>query len=184
MFNDVNGQYPDFYASNGAAAAPTRQVEKGRTMYANFSGWDIDRSFIQLQALLDPVRTSDIVQSLVLDAKACGAFPRWAYFNTETAVMPGDAGSIIVANAHAFGATNFDTQAALSIMKNSTAPGAACAATPVMGSRADYDRLGYVPSSSRATTRPPRTRSNTRCAISRCRALRRRSATRRRLARC
>ena len=127
--------------------APTRQVEKGRTMYANFSGWDIDRSFIQLQALLDPVRTSDIVQSLVLDAKACGAFPRWAYFNTETAVMPGDAGSIIVANAHAFGATNFDTQAALSIMKNSTAPGAACAATPVMGSRADYDRLGYVPSS-------------------------------------
>ena len=74
MFNDVNGQYPDFYASNGAAAAPTRQVEKGRTMYANFSGWDIDRSFIQLQALLDPVRTSDIVQSLVLDAKACGAF--------------------------------------------------------------------------------------------------------------
>ncbi|VWM11489.1 GH92 family glycosyl hydrolase [Burkholderia lata] len=147
VFNDVNGQYPDFYASNSASTAPTKQVEKGRTMYANFSGWDIDRSFIQLQALLDPVRTSDIVQSLVLDAKACGAFPRWAYFNTETAVMPGDAGSIIVANAHAFGATNFDTQAALSIMKNSTAPGAACAGTPVMGSRADYDRLGYVPSS-------------------------------------
>ncbi|WP_175911345.1 GH92 family glycosyl hydrolase [Burkholderia metallica] len=147
VFNDVNGEYPDFYASNGAPAAPTRRVDKGRTMYANFSGWDIDRAFIQLQALLDPVRTSDIVQSLVLDAKACGAFPRWAYFNTETAVMPGDAGSIIVANAHAFGATNFDTQAALSIMKRSTAPGAACAGTPVMGSRADYDRLGYVPAS-------------------------------------
>ncbi|WP_350587413.1 glycoside hydrolase domain-containing protein, partial [Pseudoalteromonas sp. 3-MNA-CIBAN-0064] len=80
------------------------------------------------------------VQSLVLDAKACGAFPRWAYFNTETAVMPGDAGSIITANAYAFGATHFDTQAALSIMKASTAPGAACAGTPVMGSRADYDR--------------------------------------------
>ncbi|MGS0895712.1 GH92 family glycosyl hydrolase [Burkholderia stagnalis] len=147
VFNDVNGQYPDFYTSNTGATPPTRRVEKGRAMYANFSGWDIDRSFIQLQALLDPVRTSDIVQSMVLDAKACGAFPRWAYFDTETAVMPGDAGSIIVANAHAFGATNFDARGALSIMKASTAPGAACAGTPVMGSRADYDRLGYVPSS-------------------------------------
>ncbi|MPV59478.1 alpha-mannosidase [Burkholderia sp. HI2761] len=147
VFNDVNGQYPDFYTSNGTSTAPTRQVERGRTMYANFSGWDIDRSFMQLQALLDPVRTSDIVQSLVLDATACGAFPRWAYFNTETAVMPGDAGSIVAANAYAFGATNFDTQRALAIMKRSTAPGAACAGTPVMGSRADYDRLGYVPSS-------------------------------------
>ncbi|SMG00595.1 GH92 family glycosyl hydrolase [Burkholderia singularis] len=146
VFNDVNGQYPDFLTSG--ATPKTKQVVRGRTMYANFSGWDVDRSFMQLQALLDPVRTSDIVQSLVLDAQTCGAFPRWAYFNTETAVMPGDAGSLLVANAHAFGATNFDTQAALAIMKNSTAPGAACAGSPVMGGRADFDRLGYVPSTS------------------------------------
>ncbi|WP_309908172.1 GH92 family glycosyl hydrolase [Caballeronia sp. LZ035] len=145
VFNDVNGQYLDFFTSSATPA--TRQVAQGRSMYANFSGWDIDRSFMQLQALLDPVRTSDIVQSLILDAQTCGAFPRWAYFNTETSVMPGDAGSSIVANAYAFGATRFDTQGALSIMKSSSVPGAACAGSPVMASRADYNQSGYVPSS-------------------------------------
>ncbi|MDR5782612.1 GH92 family glycosyl hydrolase [Caballeronia sp. LZ065] len=145
VFNDVNGQYLDFFTSSAMPA--TRQVAQGRSMYANFSGWDIDRSYMQLQALLDPVSTSDMVQSLVLDAQTCGAFPRWAYFNTETAVMPGDAGSLIAANAYAFGATNFDTQSALSIMKSSSIPGAACAGSPVMGSRADYNQSGYVPSS-------------------------------------
>ncbi|WP_323122843.1 GH92 family glycosyl hydrolase [Burkholderia alba] len=145
VFNDVNGQYPDFFTSS--QTPPTRTVDTGRTMYANFSGWDIDRSFMQLQALLDPVRAGDMVQSLVKDGATCGALPRWAYFNTETGVMPGDAGSLIVANAYAFGVRNFDTATALSIMKRSTKPGANCAGSPTMGSRADFDALGYVPSS-------------------------------------
>jgi predicted alpha-1,2-mannosidase len=146
VFNDVNGQYPAFYSSASASSTPVEVVAPGRNMYANFSGWDIDRSFIQLQAMLDPVRTGDMIQSLVLDAGACGtAFPRWAYFNTETGVMPGDAGTLITANAYAFGVRNFDTQTALSIIQSSTLPGASCGGATTMVGRSDFNTLGYVP---------------------------------------
>jgi predicted alpha-1,2-mannosidase len=145
VFNDVNGQYPDFYTSNTAPAAPVKTIATGHNIYQNFSGWDIQHSFMQLQAMLDPARTADIVQSLILDAQTCGAFPRWGYYNTETAVTPGDSGSVIVSNAYAFGATGFDTRAALAVMKSSASSGAACANTPVMAYRGQFNVDGFVP---------------------------------------
>src|SRR6185437_9967059 len=108
VFSDVDGEYFGF----------DQQVHPadGHVHYANFSGWDIYRSWIQLVALLAPKDTSDIVRSLVDSGQQCGALPRWAYGDADTGVMVGDPSDAIIANAYAFGAQDFDTQAALTLM--------------------------------------------------------------------
>ena len=64
-----------------------------------------------------PVETSDMIQSLINDADQCGAIPHWVNDNVEDGVMPGDAGSLIVSNAYAFGARRFDTRSRCNMVK-------------------------------------------------------------------
>ena len=110
IFSDVNGQYIGFDNT-------VHQVAKGQqAQYSSFSGWDIYRSLIQLKSILNPSETSDMIQSLINDADQCGAIPHWVNDNVEDGVMPGDAGSLIVSNAYAFGARRFDTRSALQHM--------------------------------------------------------------------
>jgi predicted alpha-1,2-mannosidase len=122
IFSDVNGQYVGFDGT-------THTVATGQSaQYSAFSGWDIYRSLIQLKAVLFPKETSDMVQSLVNAADQCGAIPHWVNDNVEDGVMPGDAGSLIVSSAYAFGATNFDAQDALAHMiQMANIPGTECA---------------------------------------------------------
>ena len=134
VYSDVSGDYIGFEHVNH---------HTDRVQYANFSGWDIYRSWAQLSALLFPDVTSDIVQSLVNDAQQCGAFPKWSQNNVEDDVMAGDPGSLIVANAYAFGATNFDTQAALAIMRDMSFTPAACNGAVELPALDLYMGLGY-----------------------------------------
>ena len=62
IVSDVNGRYA---GSDGKV-----HTAHGREEYANFSEWDIYRSEIQLESLLDPHAVGDMVQSLVDDARA------------------------------------------------------------------------------------------------------------------
>src|ERR1700722_7104821 len=121
VFSDVNGQYIGFDQK-------VHQVSAGHAaQYTSFSGWDIYRSLIPLKATLFPQETSDMAQSLVNDADQCGAIPHWVNDNVEDGVMPGDAGSLILAGAYGFGARNFDTAGALSHMvQMANIPGTAC----------------------------------------------------------
>ena len=74
-----------------------------------FSNWDTYRTQIQLLSILDPEVVSDIVISHQLFAEeAGGAFPRWVMANIETGVMQGDPTPILISNAYAFGARNYD----------------------------------------------------------------------------
>jgi predicted alpha-1,2-mannosidase len=108
--NDVNGQYMG--ADNNIKKAV------GFTDYTEFSNWDTYRTTIPLLAMLAPKETSDMMESLVKFAQQSGGgFPRWVMANVETGIMQGDPTSIVVANAYAFGATNFDTKQALAIMR-------------------------------------------------------------------
>jgi len=108
--NDVNGEYMG--ADNKVKKA------KGFTDYTEFSNWDTYRTTIPLLAMLAPKQTGDMVQSLVEFAQQSGGgFPRWVMANVETGIMQGDPTSIIVANAYTYGATNFDTKAALAVMR-------------------------------------------------------------------
>ncbi len=115
--NDISGEYI------GADNKVTKAV--GFNDYTEFSNWDTYRTTIPLLAMLAPKETSDMMQSTVKFAQQSGGgFPRWVMVNVETGIMQGDPTSIVVANAYAFGATNFDTKAALAIMrKGAEVPG-------------------------------------------------------------
>lgn len=138
-FNDVDGRYVGFDGQ-------LHTVAGGHTQYANFSDWDTYRCLAPLQALLFPDRAGDMAQSLVTDAQQSGALPRWALANSATGEMTGDSVVPLIVNLHAFGATDFDTAAALRYM-------VAGARTGGVGLRgyverpgiATYLKLGYAP---------------------------------------
>jgi predicted alpha-1,2-mannosidase len=109
IFSDKNGEYIDFDGK-------TRQLKQGEEQYTNFSDWDTVRNVVQLQSLLLPGQSSQMMQSLVRDAEQIGMFPRWAYANGAGWVMSGDGPAILLADAYAFGARDFDTKTALKYM--------------------------------------------------------------------
>ena len=138
-FNDVGG---DYVGMDGAV-----HQARGRTQYADFSGWDVYRTEMPLLALIEPRRASDMVQSLVADAEQSGCLPRWPYANGQSMTMVGDSADPIIAGAAAFGADHFDRAAALAAMlRGATAP---CeSATGEYLERqglASYLNLGWVP---------------------------------------
>jgi predicted alpha-1,2-mannosidase len=108
VVSDVNGVYPGF---DGHVL-----TDHGRQEYANFSEWDIYRSEIQLESLLDPQAVGDMVQSLVHDAEQGGWLPKWAIVGGDESQMNGDSADPIIADAYAMGVRNFDVQAALRYM--------------------------------------------------------------------
>ena len=111
--SDVNGQYRGF--DNAVHTA------SGMTVYQNYSGWDIYRSWAALVALIAPDVMTDIVKSMVLDGQQGGLLPKWSQQSTEDFVMTGDPGPIIVASACTRSAcASFDTAAALSLMEKSS----------------------------------------------------------------
>ncbi|WP_376796574.1 GH92 family glycosyl hydrolase [Thermogemmatispora sp.] len=133
VFSDVNGQYIGFDGQ-------VHTVPRGHAFYANYSGWDIYRSEIQLLALLAPQETSDIVQSMVLAYQQSGQLPKWSLANGETYVMVGDPADPIIAGAYAFGARDFDTQAALAAMiQEATQP------NNIRPGLRYLEELGYLP---------------------------------------
>ena len=107
-FSDVNGDYlgMDDRVHNAG----------GHIQYADFSGWDIYRSEIQLLAMLTPRRTGDMIRSLLADAEQSGCLPRWPYANGQSMTMVGDPADPIIASAAAFGAAGFDRERALRAM--------------------------------------------------------------------
>lgn len=115
--SDVNGEY---------MGANNRVYKSLSKQYTSFSNWDTYRTQIQLLAILDPEVTSDIVISHQNFAEQSGgAYPRWVMANIETGVMQGDPTPILIANAYAFGARNYDPKPIFKIMKtNAETPGA------------------------------------------------------------
>jgi predicted alpha-1,2-mannosidase len=142
VFSDANGQYPGFDRQ-------VHTVAPGKAQYANFSGWDTYRTLVQLQAMIAPAETSQMMQSLVHNAQQGGWLPKWPVANGYTGVMNGDAADPLIASAYAFGARDFDTRAALAAMVK----GATVVPTPDQLGQGyyeqrpgleDYQRAGYV----------------------------------------
>jgi predicted alpha-1,2-mannosidase len=146
-FNDVGG---DYIGMDGAV-----HQARGRTQYADFSGWDVYRTEIELLALIEPRRASDMVQSLVADAEQSGCLPRWPYANGQSMTMVGDSADPIIAAAAAFGADHFDRAAALAAMLRG-ATGSCQSPNGEYVERqglASYLKLGYVPFDEDTNTR-------------------------------
>jgi len=138
-FNDVAGAY---IGMDG-----TVHRSHGRTQYADFSGWDVYRTEIPLLALIEPLRASDMVQSLLADAEQSGCLPRWPYADGQSMTMVGDSADPMIAAAAAFGAGHFDRAGALAAMLR----GASAPCESANGSYlerqglASYLKLGWVP---------------------------------------
>ena len=120
-FSDVNGEY------RGMDGNP-HHISKGQyTQYANFSGWDVYRSQLQLVTWLDPVVGSDIARSLYNQSQQNGgAWDRWTHQSGATHVMNGDPSPPALADIWAFNGRDFDAKAALaSLVKAADTPTAA-----------------------------------------------------------
>src|SRR5512146_3094938 len=107
-FSDADGRY---IGMDGAVHHADERIQ-----YADLSGWDIYRTQIPLLAMLMPRRASDVVASMLADARESGCLPRWPYANGQSMTMIGDPADPIVASAAAFGARRFDARAALEAM--------------------------------------------------------------------
>lgn len=118
LFSDADGRYTGF---DGAVHAVSGRQH---AQYANFSGWDVYRSQLQLVTLLDPAVASDIAQSLFNQAEQNGgAWDRWTHNSGATHVMEGDPSPPAVAGIAAFGGTAFDVDGAYrSLARAATVP--------------------------------------------------------------
>ncbi|MFF2045889.1 GH92 family glycosyl hydrolase [Kitasatospora sp. NPDC058170] len=132
LLSDADGRYPGFDGT-------VRAARPGHAQYADYSGWDVYRSQVQLVALLDPARAGDIAQSIVDQGATAGYFDRWTLANGGTGVMVGDPLPVIAATIHAFGGTDFDAAGLLRLAlagrrDSRERPG-----------HEQYEAIGYVP---------------------------------------
>lgn len=134
--SDVNGEY---------IGADNRVYQSLSKQYTSFSNWDTYRTQIQLLAMLDPEVTSDIVISHQKFAdQSGGAYPRWVMANVETGVMQGDPTPILISNAYAFGARNYDPRTILKTMRiNAEVPGAKSQTIEARPGLKQYLEKGY-----------------------------------------
>ena len=107
-YSDSNGQY------KGMDGQVHRLQPGQRAQYANFSGWDVYRSQMQLVTWLDPETGSDIAQSLLNQSiQDGGRWDRWTHMGGATHVMNGDPAAPAIADIWAFGGRTFDAAASL-----------------------------------------------------------------------
>jgi predicted alpha-1,2-mannosidase len=141
LFSDEDGKYIGFDGKPHSVSGT-----KQKAQYANFSDWDIYRNTVQLQALFDPERESDMMQSLVNDAVQSGWYPRWPAANDVTYVMGGDSPVALLSSSWAFGARSFDVEIALKYMvKAGTQPGKGPHGGEERPFLAEYLKYGYTP---------------------------------------
>jgi len=137
VFSDVSGEYLGFENKVHNAGK--------RTQYANFSGWDIYRSEVQLLAMLFPETASDMAQSLVNDAEQGGGLPIFPVANDEADAMVGDPSDGMLTGFYAFGAHNFDVHTALKeMLRGANDPQTRVKAYLERPHLQEYLRQGYI----------------------------------------
>lgn len=104
IFSDADGRYLGFDGQ-------IHTVAKGHQVYANYSGWDIYRSEMPLLAMIEPRRTEDMAQSVVLMYQQGGWIDRWPQINVYTNVMAGSPLTVTLATAWLDGLHGFDMDA-------------------------------------------------------------------------
>ncbi|CAI9418791.1 GH92 family glycosyl hydrolase [Nocardioides sp. T2.26MG-1] len=125
--SDADGRYPGFDGRVHRLAA-------GDVQLSSISGWDVYRTQVPLLAWLRPDVASQVVRSLLRDARQGGAFPRWPVVAEDSGVMGGDPAGPIAAAAWAFGARDFPLDEVVERLARQPRTGLD-----------DYLRLGWVP---------------------------------------
>lgn len=100
-----------------------------------FSGWDVFRSQMPLQTLINPSVVNDVICSLMEQARTSsrGYFERWELFNSYTGCMLGNPALSVLTDAYVKGIRDYDVEEAYRYAVNSSA-------------KFGNDELGYTPS--------------------------------------
>ena len=111
--SDVDSSYPGGDGRTHRSAAYTR-----RTI---FSGWDVYRSQMPLQTIINPRLVNDLLNSLIDLAGETGRhyFERWEFFNAYTGCMIGNPAVNVLADAWAKGIRGYDLGKAYVYARNS-----------------------------------------------------------------
>lgn len=111
IFSDADGTYPGF--------ADDEKLHKtsGYEYYEDFSMWDTYRAVHPLLTLLEPRRTSDMVNSLLRKAEQGGWLPIFPCWNNYTAAMIGDHALSMIGDAYVKGLGGFNAELAYKVMR-------------------------------------------------------------------
>ena len=128
IFTDVDGRY----------MGGDRQIHQSDGTFTKrtlFSGWDVFRSQMPLQTLINPDVVNDLLCSLTSLARESGRhyFERWELMNAYTGCMLGNPALSVLADAYAKGIRNYDAEEAYRYACNTSR-------------RFGNDSLGYTPS--------------------------------------
>jgi predicted alpha-1,2-mannosidase len=141
-FSDVSGQYPGF-AGDGKI-----HTAQGFTYYDDFSLWDTFRALHPLLTILEPKRSQDMAQSLVVKGQQGGWMPNFPGWNSYTSAMIGDHDVAMIVDAYKKGIRGFDVREAYRLMLQNAAK------TPPYSEYVDgkgrralsaYLKYGYIP---------------------------------------
>lgn len=110
VFSDVDGRYIGFAEDTAIHQA------NGFDYYADFSMWDTYRSVHPLMTILEPTKTSHMVQSLIKKAEQGGWLPIFPAWNHYTSAMIGDHVISMICDAHSKGIDAFDKELAWKYM--------------------------------------------------------------------
>lgn len=143
VISDVDGSYPRF-----AKGDEILKMEGG-DFYDDYSMWDTYRALHPLLTLIDPRRSGDMMQSLVLKGEQGGWMPIFPCWGSYTSAMIGDHCSVAIADAAVKGVENFDLPAAYKLLRRNAfeSPATYEEYTDGMGRRAlkSYLHYGYIP---------------------------------------
>ncbi|MEO7216095.1 GH92 family glycosyl hydrolase [Mucilaginibacter sp.] len=106
IVNDVDGHYP-----GGDGKAHLNAAFKKRTI---FSGWDVFRSQMPLQTIINPSLVNDEINSLITLAgeKNKNYLERWELLNAYSGCMFGNPAVSVITDAYAKGIRNYDVNKA------------------------------------------------------------------------
>jgi predicted alpha-1,2-mannosidase len=109
--SDVDGRYMGF----------DHKIQKvsGFTMSTGLSLWDTFRAANPLYTIISPSKTTDIINSMLVQYDQYGLLPIWPLCNSETNCMIGYHSIPVIVDAYLKGIGGFDAQKAFQAMKKS-----------------------------------------------------------------
>ncbi|MES2265415.1 MAG: GH92 family glycosyl hydrolase [Bacteroidota bacterium] len=109
IISDVDGKYP-----GGDGRSHYITAFKKRTI---FSGWDVFRSQMPLQTIINPSLVNDLMNSMITlaDQQQKNYFERWELLNAYTGCMLGNPMTSVFADAYAKGIRNYDVNKAYAL---------------------------------------------------------------------
>ena len=141
LFSDADGTYPVFSGNY-------RLKHIAGNYYDDFSMWDIYRAQLPLLEILQPQKTNEFVQSLLMKGQEGGWLPIFPCWNNYTAAMIGDHVPAFIASAYAKGLRGYNTTAAYNLMRKNaffTAPPDEYAVGKSRRALASYMKYGFIP---------------------------------------